>query len=344
MSKISNKRSKILPGFAGTALLAGFLACSNAITTKSAPVPEAIPSPGVGDVVPGSGVPIVQGSPVPVWLRSAYKSAVTITFDGTNYKMSSDSLPDYKSFYFGTGNPLYAALPFGKKGNPNKIQAQGYQFTIPATPKLVDGGKETGLGAIGVAVNGVGIFNNQAAPGDTLSSEIITFDEGNGHPTPNGAYHYHMEPPTISSNDGKLVGFLRDGFPVYGRKEENGVEPLYSDKCTIATAMTVKFCRPIPQRLPNFHCHATNLFPNGTCHYHVLNSDPYITGWYAGEPGALGGGIAGAPPGGGGAAAGGQGVALPNGQGNGQIPAGCPKPGDPKPAIEPPANCPRPPM
>jgi YHYH protein len=204
-------------------------------------------------------------------------------------------------------------------------------FNIPAVPKLIDGGKETGLGAIGVSVNGVGIFNNQAAPGDTLSNEFVTFDDGNGHPTPGGAYHYHIEPIKITVNDGKLVGFLRDGFPVYGRKEEDGKFPLYNDVCTVSTALTVKYCRPMPKRLPNFHCHPTTLFPNGICHYHVMDSDPYIAGWYAGDPGALGGGVQGAPPGGG----------VNNTGGTNQIPAGCPQPGQPPPPVLP-SNCPKP--
>ena len=81
---------------------------------------------------------------------------------------------------------------------------------------------------------------------------------------------------------------------MYGMKEETGGEPRYVDTCMPANARSVANCRPFPTRAPNFHCHANTDFPGGVCHFHVVNQDPYITGWYGGAPGAFGGGGAGA--------------------------------------------------
>jgi len=81
----------------------------------------------------------------------------------------------------------------------------------------------TGLGAVGIAVNGVSIFNNQDAfsynhnsggdfntngmgtKGDGIWNrdaeygEKITFDQGNGHQPGSGEYHYHVDPTALRS-------------------------------------------------------------------------------------------------------------------------------------------------
>jgi hypothetical protein len=120
----------------------------------------------------------------------------------------------------------------------------------------------TPLGAIGIAVNGVPMFNQYAAGGAPLTGEINSFDQYNGHPQQTGVYHYHMEPTYLTANKGKdaLMGFLLDGFPVYGPME-NGT--------TVTNAS-----------LDAYHGHtgATADYPNGIYHYHITATDPYING------------------------------------------------------------------
>src|SRR4029079_17817070 len=79
------------------------------------------------------------------------------------------------------------------------------------------------LGPIGIAVNGVAIFNQYAGPNRPLTNEVNSFDQANGHPQQTGQYHYHVEPLHITTTKGTdaLIGFLLDGFPVYG-PVENG--------------------------------------------------------------------------------------------------------------------------
>lgn len=80
------------------------------------------------------------------------------------------------------------------------------------------------LGVVGVARNGVAIFSNAASPPDNIYDEVATFDKCEGHPA-GTMYHYHIEPPSISSSDAYFVGVMRDGHPIYGRYDEGAVTP-----------------------------------------------------------------------------------------------------------------------
>jgi hypothetical protein len=71
----------------------------------------------------------------------------------------------------------------------------------------------------------VALFDNQAAPGDDIFLEAGSFDRCGGHPAPGGQYHYHGEPYSISSDDAHLIGVLRDGYFVYGRRDSDGSLP-----------------------------------------------------------------------------------------------------------------------
>jgi len=114
------------------------------------------------------------------------------------------------------------------------------------------------------------------APGSRFSQpltiEINTFDQYDGHPTPMGQYHYHAEPLHLTAQHGRnaLLGFLLDGFPVYG-PDENGHTLTSAD-------------------LDQFHGHTgpTPEFPGGIYHYHVTADDPYINGsGFYGTPGTV---------------------------------------------------------
>ena len=128
------------------------------------------------------------------------------------------------------------------------------------------------MGAMGVSLNGVPFFNQYAAGRAALTSEINSFDQYGGHPAMSGDYHYHLEPTYLTTNKGKdvLLGFLLDGFPVYG-PQENGKTITNAD-------------------LDNYHghTHATTDYPSGIYHYHITSADPYINGdGFYGTPGTV---------------------------------------------------------
>jgi hypothetical protein len=215
---------------------------------------------------------------IPVVYKKIY-GATSITNDGIYITIKSTGLPDHKSVYYETTNPLYEAFSgstFGGntfKKNPNSIAAKTYTFKIPLDPKVSLTHAATPLGAIGVAVNGVPLYNQYAAPNTPLTSEVVSFDQYRGHPSGTGSYHYHVEPlylTTVKATKSSLLGFLLDGFPVYG-PEENGIE--------ITNAM-----------LDGYHGHTsvTPDYPNGIYHYHINNTDPYINGsGFYGTPGTV---------------------------------------------------------
>ncbi|MCB1305999.1 MAG: YHYH protein [Leptospiraceae bacterium] len=202
---------------------------------------------------------------LPPWIKDNFKCSVG-TMDGSNYVFTTLNLPNTKSYYYGTASSLYEDLPSGNTpaGN-NVIGAQNFVYTIPGSP-TVNGGAKTstqgGLPSIGLTVNGLAIFNNAAAPGDTLATEAGTFDKYNGHPQESSVYHHHANPLNITSTSGdsNLVGIALDGYPIYG---------LYCDQATASTADDAAPGIGTPA-LDAYHGHAANtvLFPGGIYHYH----------------------------------------------------------------------------
>ena len=195
-----------------------------------------------------------------------------------------NSLPDHGSpYYEGTQWEESLYLPYDGSNpfvsnfilNPNRISLQNILFKIPRNPEQSSSINPTQMGPIGVALNGIPFYNQYGAGGNPLDQEINSFDQYNGHPAPGtsgGRYHYHMEPFWLTDNYGRdaLIGFLLDGYPIYG-PEENGLDLISSD-------------------LDEFHghFHENQDFPNGIYHYHITADAPYLNGvGYYGLPGTV---------------------------------------------------------
>lgn len=189
---------------------------------------------------------------------------VTVSTNGNDIVIKSDGRPNnHKTPYWGVGNALYEAFPVGHMSNPGgQILVQNYTMTIPAKPAEASTHEATTTFAIGMALNGVPIFNNTEMAGVSLDAGTITsFDGAGAHPAQAGDYHYHTNGTYTSLNDANLVGFLRDGFPIYGRKDMDGSYPSNLDAY-------------------NGHTEATIEFPNGIYHYHIRNENYLNTGYY----------------------------------------------------------------
>jgi hypothetical protein len=212
-------------------------------------------------------------------IYSKIYGATSITSDGTYVYIKVTGTPDHKTPYYPTSNSLYEAysgttfngVTFNK--NPNTIATQNYTFKIPVNPTVPTSKSATPMGPIGVSLNGVPFFNQYAAGGVALTGEIASFDQYWGHPAQGGDYHYHVEPlylTTVKATKSALLGFLLDGFPVYG-PTENGA--------TVANSSLDAY---------HGHTHATTDYPNGIYHYHITNTDPYINGnGFYGTPGTV---------------------------------------------------------
>jgi len=214
---------------------------------------------------------------VPAIYKKIY-GATSITVDGDYVTIKSKGLPDHKSPYYagtqwastldtayGGSNPSYSK-------NPNSIAEQDYTFKIPLHPTSASTKQATSLGPIGISLNGVPFYNQYNGQNNPLTVEINSFDQYNGHPDQTDAYHYHVEPLFLTANKGEdaFLGFLLDGFPVYGPMENGN---------TITDA-----------DLDAYHGHTTPTadYPNGVYHYHITADDPYINGnGYYGTPGTV---------------------------------------------------------
>jgi hypothetical protein len=200
-----------------------------------------------------------------------FGGSATVSVDGATIVIRTTDVPDHKSPYFGAGNASYEAPQAGMQVNPNRITSQNIVFRIPASPSAATP-SDTPLGPIGIAVNGVVLFNQYAAGRMPLTSEILSFDRYNGHPSPSNQYHYHVEPLWLTESRGKasLIVVLLDGYPVYGTIDEGGSAPADLDSC-------------------NGHTGATTDYPQGIYHYHVTSAPPYISGCFHGAPGTVAG-------------------------------------------------------
>jgi hypothetical protein len=204
----------------------------------------------------------------------AFANAGTVTVEGNYIVIASTGVPDHKSPYFGAGNAKYESYNGSNPNfriNPNTISTQHLVFRIPLTPTALTTPSPTPLGPIGVAVNGVPLFNQYAGNNQPLTNEIDSFDQYNGHPQMTGVYHYHVEPLWITrTSRSVLVGVLLDGYPVYG--------PMENGQLVASSSLDAA----------HGHFGATAEFPNGVYHYHTTSDAPYINGsGFHGSPGTL---------------------------------------------------------
>jgi hypothetical protein len=255
--------------------------------------------------------PVTQtiGDDVPAVYRKLY-GAYALSIEGDYVVIKSMGEPDHASPYY-TGENYAAETNPAFRGNPSTISGRDVTYKIPLHPVEDPSHAETPLGQMGVALDGVPFYNQYAAGRSTLGNEILGFDSGGGHPDQDNQYHYHVEPTFLTGKFGKdaLLGFLLDGFPVYG-PQENGK--------TVASA-----------DLDQYHGHFTVTadYPQGIYHYHTTADSPYIAGvGYYGKSGQVidtgrGGGMAQ------GGTTGGQQQQMPGGQqqmpgGQQQMPGG----------------------
>ncbi len=234
-----------------------------------------------GSGISGSFTLTIENEPSgdPLAIYKKIYGATAIYQDGQYVVIKSEDLPDHKSpYYLGTQweSTMYEDYNGNNSQfnlNPNRIKKQNLTFKLPLNPTPASNPQSTPLGSIGISLNGVPFYNQYAGPNNQpLTFEVNSFDQAYGHPQMSGQYHYHWEPLYLTANFGEdaLLGFLLDGYPVYGPMENgqsvtNGQLDAYHG-----------------------HSHATLEFPQGTYHYHITDQDPYINGsGFYGVPGTV---------------------------------------------------------
>ena len=209
---------------------------------------------------------VTEGNDVPEIYQKIYSASDMYLEDGF-VVIQVNGVPDHNSPYFDASddrNVAYSGTNENFNLNPNRIDLNAnYTYKIPLNPTAASNPSPTQLGSIGLALNGVSFYNQYAGPNNQpLTDEIDSFDQYNGHPQRVGEYHYHVEPTYLTQSQGNnvLLGFLLDGFPVYG-PFENGE-------------------RVVNSILDEYHGHehVTADYPEGIYHYHITDADPYING------------------------------------------------------------------
>lgn len=192
---------------------------------------------------------------------------VTVSFDGDEITIESNGIPNHTSPYWEVDNPLYIDPVVATRLTPGFMEerARSYSLTVSSAPELANSGTATGLGAIGIAVTGAPIFNDQEGNNQPIEEQIVeTFDYAGAHNGPSG-YHYHIESSDVPENtilsfdDEKLVGIMADGFLLYGRKEADGSYPTDLDESGGHFGVT-----PHSDGVEVYHYHIINEFYFGS--------------------------------------------------------------------------------
>jgi hypothetical protein len=154
--------------------------------------------------------------------------------------------------------------------NPNSIQPQNIVLTLPMNPQLAEAPSCVPMGMIGVALNGVAIYNALDAAGrDAVAHEVQ--DLCNGHPQQAGQYHYHGPSPCLpdETKKEKLIGYAIDGFGIYSMYDAQGHELTDAD-------------------LDECHGRSSVVEWNGSrrliYHYVLTREYPYTVGCFRGTP------------------------------------------------------------
>lgn len=200
-------------------------------------------------------------------VQAKYSSAVTVSTSNGYITLTSKGTPNHVTPYWGTGHALYEE-PGPNGTNPGLIRERDNIMTIPINPVPADVKEATELGAIGMALNGVPIYNDREGGNVPLDEMVLQhFDRGGAHVGPSG-YHYHVSGDFTTKDDANLVGFLRDGFPIYGRKCVNGDYPSDLDANGGHSSITEDFATAIY----HYHCSNTNYLNLGV---YVLKAGNY---------------------------------------------------------------------
>lgn len=194
--------------------------------------------------------------------------AVTVSFNGDEITIVSNALPNHTSPYWSSNSQLYIEpiVADAQSISPGNITESSYTLTVSSKPEKATTTTETGLGAIGISVTGVPIYNQSEGPTDVSEGTASGFDWAGGHSGPTG-YHYHVEARDVQEtspltiDDDQLLGIMSDGFLIYGRKcESTGTYPTDGDAS-------------------NGHFSTTQHSTEEFYHYHIVN-EIYLNTYY----------------------------------------------------------------
>lgn len=191
---------------------------------------------------------------------------IYISGNGTTITIETTGLPNHTTPYWSESHPLYVAPTVTTVADmtPTRIDTSGRDLsgslTVSASASIANSSTSTSLGAIGIAVSGAYIYNDQEGSGP-LDGAAGSLDYVGAHIGPS-QYHYHLEPLAFTNDDENLVGIISDGFFLYGRKcNSTGTYPTGLDTS-------------------GGHTSTTQHTDTAEYHYHIINNIYGTTGRY----------------------------------------------------------------
>ena len=241
------------------------------------------------------------------------QNTITLTQDTTNNQIviTGNGVPNYTPTILGfnvtdgwntpvTGG--FQALKFSENNsgasggnNPNRLLSATETFRIPLNPVNNATATDTALGTVGVAVNGIPIYNPFEDANQTAATGRI-FSGCCGHPQLTGVYHYHKYPTCLrllkgdvwqsekekcdeidalisTGGHSPLIGFALDGWPVYGpvgwkdtnriskllKSSYTGANDAYGNPSYLAASGDLDECNGLVSPTPDY--------PEGIYHY-----------------------------------------------------------------------------
>ncbi len=140
------------------------------------------------------------------------------------------------------------SLMVGITGSNQQFPTEhNYEITIPLKQNFSSSKIQTEPGAIGIAINGVPLFDPQTqGPQDASGKRSTALDQGEldecgGHAGRGDDYHYHIAPNCLIEdlgydfieNQKRPIGYAKDGYPILAIgwfDENNNIETLL-DEC-----------------------------------------------------------------------------------------------------------------
>lgn len=166
-----------------------------------------------------------------------YGNATDLSCSGSEIRFHSNGLPDL-------GNTLMKGITGTNQQFP---RPHDYEFTITRSPQKASKPFYPEPGAVGVAVNGIPIFDPATqGPVDPLTGkrpntyEAGELDVCGGHAGRGDDYHYHMAPTCLIEDMGEEkieqekqpVGYAMDGYPILALgwfDKANDIEAMLDD-------------------------------------------------------------------------------------------------------------------
>jgi len=210
--------------------------------------------------------PIVDGNVT--WI-----SEFEVSLDGNgNRIITGNALPDHPTGIFPI-DPLSIAYQYDR--NRNYIKPHDVLYTFPAIPEVAPQPYCVSFGPSGISLTGSAIYHGASTLGnDAAAHEIL--DKFGGHTDGTETYHYHYPTQELQdhihpheSGHSALMGYMLDGFGIYGPYGESG-ELLWSED------------------LDECHGHTHPILWDGEMinlyHYHWTFDFPYNIGCFKGTP------------------------------------------------------------